>query len=87
MHKGGRRKRRKSDAGLTGPESDVEDSSVLEAKGEKQFNNNCFAVMRSSSEEGSYVRLVEFVSLNSRPRVIKKKKKGEKPEKPETRQV
>jgi len=26
-------------------------------------------------EEGSYLRLVDFVSLNSKPRVIKKKKK------------
>ena len=31
--------------------------------------------MRSSSEEGSYLRLVDFLSLKSRPRVIKKKKK------------
>ena len=30
---------------------------------------------RSSSKEDSYLRLVDFVSLNSRPRVIKKKKK------------
>ena len=31
--------------------------------------------MRSSSKEGSYLRLVDFVSLNSRPRVIKKRKR------------
>ena len=38
-------------------------------------------VMRRSSEEGSYVRLVDFfVSLDSRPRVIKKKKKKKKKE-------
>ena len=41
-----------------------------------RFKNNCFAVMRSSSEEGSYLGLVDFVSLISRPRVIKKKKKN-----------
>jgi len=29
----------------------------------------------SGSEEGSYLRLVEFVPLNSRPRVIKKKRR------------
>ena len=40
-----------------------------------RFKNNCFAVMRSSTEEDSYLRLVDFVSLNSRPRVMKKKKK------------
>ena len=40
-----------------------------------RFKNNCFAVMRSSSKVGSYLRLVDFLSLNSRPRVIKKKKK------------
>ena len=32
--------------------------------------------MRSSSKEGSYLRLVDFVSLNSRPRGIKKKKRS-----------
>ena len=33
--------------------------------------------MRSRSEEGSYLRLVDVcITLNSRPRVIKKKKKG-----------
>ena len=31
--------------------------------------------MRSISKEGSYLRLADFVSLNSRPRVIKKKTK------------
>ena len=41
-----------------------------------RFKNNCFAVMRSSSEEGSYLRLVDVcVSLNARPRVLKKKKR------------
>ena len=36
----------------------------------------CSAVTRSGSEEGSYLRLVDYlVSLNSRPRVITKKKK------------
>ena len=32
--------------------------------------------MRSGSEEGSYLRLVDFVSLISRPRVIKKKEES-----------
>ena len=32
--------------------------------------------MRSSSKEGSSLRLVDFVSLNSRPRVIKKRKRS-----------
>jgi len=36
--------------------------------------------MRSSSKEGSYLRLVDFVSLNSRPRAIRKKKKKAKGE-------
>ena len=40
-----------------------------------RFKNNYFAVMRSSSKEGSYLRLVDFVSLNSRPRVIKKRRR------------
>ena len=40
-------------------------------------SSNCFTVMRSSSEEGSYVRLVDFVSLNSRPRVKKKKEEAQ----------
>ena len=40
------------------------------------LKNNCFTVMRSGSEEGSYLRLVDFVSLNARPRVIKKKKRS-----------
>jgi len=26
-----------------------------------RFNNSCFAVMRSSSEEGSYLRLVDLL--------------------------
>ena len=34
------------------------------------------AVMKSSSKEGSYLMLVDFVSLESRPRLIKKKKKS-----------
>ena len=45
------------------------------------------AVMRSSSEEGSYSRLVDFVSLNSRPRVIKKKRKKHLRSRPEPRVV
>jgi len=32
--------------------------------------------MTSDSEEGSYFRLIDFVSLKSRPRVIKKKKRS-----------
>ena len=32
--------------------------------------------MRSGSEEGLYLRLIDFVSLNSRPRVIKKRTKN-----------
>jgi hypothetical protein len=40
------------------------------------IQKNCCAVLRRSSEEGSYSRLVDWVvSLNSRPRVIKKKTK------------
>jgi len=31
--------------------------------------------MRSSSKEGSYSRLADFVSLNSRPRVIKQRER------------
>jgi len=38
-------------------------------------SNNCFAALRSNYNEGSNSRLVDCVSLNSRPRVIKKKKK------------
>ena len=30
------------------------------ARHSSRFKNNCFTVMRSSSEEGSYVRLVDF---------------------------
>jgi hypothetical protein len=39
-----------------------------------RFKNNCFTVMRNSSKEGSFLRLADFVSLNSRPREIKKKR-------------
>jgi len=42
---------------------------------EKRFQDNCFSVLRRGSKEVSYLRLVDFVSLISRPRVIKKKKK------------
>ena len=31
-----------------------------------QFQNNYFTGMRSGSEEGSYLRLIDCVSLNSR---------------------
>jgi len=87
------------------------DRDLCEALGSRhwpggtRFKNNSFAVMRSTSEEGAYSRLVDLlyhliqeqllrsneqqfrgglvfkarrlvVSLDSRPRVIKKKKKG-----------
>jgi len=42
-----------------------------------QFKNKLFAEIRSGSEEGSYLRLKDFVSLNSR--LESDKEKAEKP--------
>ena len=41
-----------------------------------RFTNNYFAGMCSGSEEGSYLRRIDFVALNSRLESDKKKKKS-----------
>ena len=34
--------------------------TFLRLQGAQRFKNNCFAVLRSSSKKGSYLRLVDF---------------------------
>ena len=43
-----------------------EKSSVIETVVSSQSKNNYFTEVCSGSEAGSYVRLIDFVSLNSR---------------------
>ena len=51
-------------------------TGLLTIDASTRFKNKCLAVMRSSSEEGSYLRLVDCLHhFYSRPRVIKKMKK------------
>ena len=45
------------------------------ARYSSRFKNKCFAVMRSGSEQGSYLRLADVCITLFRPRVKKKKKK------------
>ena len=71
--RGGRRR------GRAGPRSSgTADRAPARGKLRCQFENNYFTEMCSGSEEGSYLRLIDFVYHSTLGlRVIKKKKKGE----------